>query len=315
MRMRVACYARVSTTSDMQDGSFQMQCEYYRKLIRDRSDWEFVGIYGDFGKSGRFVSGRSELQRLLSDCETGLIDLVLTKSVSRFARNMAECIELVRRLQSCGVAVLFEREKLDTSKMDGELILSLLAAVAAEESNSISRNLKWSRRKHAEQGRPWEKARYGYRSVGMEHRWEIVPGEAQVVRKCFVLAGMGRTYGSIAKSLTLLEEKLGSSRVWNKVPVRNMLQSRVYIGDYLSNKEIVVTDAAGKKRRRRNRGEEEQILIEGHHEPIVGKDLFDAVQELIGAGVLREDRGELDDAKKRLLQEARLIALRENAPV
>ena len=137
-KLRVAAYCRVSTTSDTQDGSFEVQCEYYEKLIRSDPNMEFVGVYGDHGKSGRAMRGRKELNRLIKDCEAGKIDLVLTKSISRFARNMLECVEAIRHLKECSVTVRFEKENLDTETMGGELMLGILAIIAQEESNSIS---------------------------------------------------------------------------------------------------------------------------------------------------------------------------------
>ena len=151
-KLRTAAYCRVSTQSDTQDGSFEVQCEYYEKLIKRDPNMEFVGVYGDHGKSGRSMRGRKELNRLIKDCEIGSVDLVLTKSISRFARNLQECVETIRHLKELGVIVRFEKENLDTETMGGELILSILATIAQEESNSISQNTVWSRRKHIEKG-------------------------------------------------------------------------------------------------------------------------------------------------------------------
>ena len=253
-KLRTAAYCRVSTTSDTQDGSFEVQCEYYEKLIKNDPDMEFVGVYGDHGKSGRAMRGRKELNRLIKDCEAGKIDLVLTKSISRFARNMLECVETIRHLRELGVTVRFEKEKLDTETMGGELMLGILATIAQEESNSISMNLSWSRQKHVEKGQPWDTARYGFVSVGKEHRWEVVEHEAEVVRQAFYIAGMRYTYGEIAEELTRMEKEDGNGRIWNKAPVVNLLRSETYIGNYLSNKECRVVDEFGVVKRVKNKG-------------------------------------------------------------
>ena len=244
-KKRTAAYCRVSTTSDTQDGSFEVQCEYYEKRIKEDPGMELVGVYGDHGKSGRSMRGRKELNRLIKDCEAGKIDLVLTKSISRFARNMLECVETIRHLSELGVVVRFEKEGLDTETMGGELMLGILATIAQEESNSIAQNLRWSRQKHIERGQPWDKPRYGYVSVGSEHKWEVVPHEAEVVRRAFYMAGMCHTYGEIAEELTRMEEKQGTGKVWNKTPVVNLLRSNVYLGEYLSNKECTIIDKDG----------------------------------------------------------------------
>ena len=136
-KIRTCAYCRVSTASDTQDGSFEVQCEYYERLISSDPEMEFVGVYGDHGKSGRKMYNRTELNRMIKDCEDGKIDLILTKSISRFARNMADCVETVRHLKELGVRVLFEKENLDTDTMTGELILGILATIAQEESISL----------------------------------------------------------------------------------------------------------------------------------------------------------------------------------
>jgi DNA invertase Pin-like site-specific DNA recombinase len=218
-KIKTAAYCRVSTNSDTQDGSFEVQCAYYENLIKSDPTMEFVGVYGDHGKSGRAMKGRKELNRLIKDCEDGKIQLVLTKSISRFARNMLECVETIRHLKECGVTVRFEKEGLDTETMGGELMLGILATIAQEESNSISENINWSRRKHIEKGQPWEKARYGYVSVGKEHIWQVVPRETAIVHRAFCMAALCRSTREIAAEMTSMEALSGSGRIWNKVPV------------------------------------------------------------------------------------------------
>ena len=218
-KIRACAYCRVSTASDTQDGSFEVQCEYYERLINSDPEMEFVGVYGDHGKSGRKMYNREELNRMIKDCEDGKIDLILTKSISRFARNMADCVETVRHLKELGVRVLFEKENLDTDTMTGELILGILATIAQEESISLSQNQAWSRMKHLERGETWSPPRYGYTSDGKNHGWVIVPNQAEVVRMAFYMAAMCHTYAEIRDEMNRMEkeegsEKYGQSRLW-----------------------------------------------------------------------------------------------------
>ena len=310
-KIPTAAYCRVSTKRDMQDGSFEVQCAYYEKLISEDPKLELVGIYGDHGKSGRYMKGRSELNRLLKDCEDGKVKLILTKSISRFARNMMECVETIRKLTELGVTVRFEKEGFDTDNMCGELMLGILATIAQEESNSISQNMNWSRRKHVEQGQPWDVPSYGYVSVGKEHRWEVVPYQAKIVRKAFYMAGMCYTYAEIAKELTRMEEEIGEGRVWNKTPVVNLLRRETYLGNYLSNKEIRIVDQDGCVKRVKNKGRADQILIEEHHEALVSKELYDVVQKLLDHVTLGGHRSHYSEEETELMKQAMKLAARE----
>lgn len=309
--IRTAAYCRVSTASDTQDGSFETQCEYYERIINENPNMIFVGVYGDHGKSGRTMRGRKELNRLIKDCEAQKIDLVLTKSISRFARNMLECIQTIRHLKEIGVTVRFEKENLDTDTMGGELMLGILATIAQEESNSISQNMNWSRQRHVEQGQPWDVARYGYISVGKEHKWEVVPDEAEVVRQAFYMAGMCYTYGEIAEELTRMEKENGNDRVWNKTPVVNLLRSVTYIGNYLSNKECRIVDEMGNVKRVKNTGQADQVLIEGHHPSLVSEELYNVVQELLDHVILGGHRRKFSDEEQAIMNRSMAIAARE----
>lgn len=310
-KIRACAYCRVSTASDMQDGSFEVQCGYYEQLIKSDPDMEFVGVYGDHGKSGRKMYNREELNRMIKDCEDGKIDLILTKSISRFARNMAECVETVRRLKELGVQIKFEKENLDTDTMTGELILGILATIAQEESISLSQNQAWSRKKHLERGETWSPPRYGYTSAGKNHRWEIVPQQAEVVRMAFYMAGKCCTYGEIRDEMNRIEREEGSEKVWTKPTVALLLHSENYVGDFLSNKECKIVDTDGKERRVKNKGFVDQILIEGHHPPIVSHELFDAVQELIKYGLLSPCRSVFSAEEKHLMEKANMLAEKE----
>ena len=310
-RIPTAAYCRVSTKRDTQDGSYEVQRAYYEKLISEDPTLELVGIYGDHGKSGRYMRGRAELNRLIKDCEAGKVKLILTKSISRFARNMMECVETIRHLRELGVTIRFEKENIDTDTMGGELMLGILATIAQEESNSIAANMSWSRRKHLEKGQPWNVPRYGYVSVGKEHRWEIVPSEAEVVRKAFYMAGMCYKYPQILAEMNRMEAENGTGRIWKQGPLTNLLRSENYLGDYLANKEVAIIDENGQVKRVKNRGQKEQFLIEEHHDPLVSRELYGVVQELLDHVTLGAHRTKFSEEEDEIMARAMKLAARE----
>ncbi len=310
-KLRTAAYCRVSTTSDTQDGSFEVQCEYFEKLIKENPNMEFVGVYGDHGKSGRSMRGRKGLNRLLKDAKEGKLDLILTKSVSRFARNMSECVIMIRQLKEYGVGVHFDKEGLETESMNGELLLGILATVAQEVSNTISTNVKWSRQKHIERGQPWDKARYGFVSVGPEHIWEVVESEAEVVRQAFYMAGMCHTYSEITEELNRMEEENGTNRKWSNATVVNLLRSEVYIGSYLSGKTCRIVDKDGVGKWVKNTGQAEQILIEGHHKALVSQELYNVVQDLLDHKTLGGHRKNFSAYEQSIMTQAMELAAKE----
>jgi DNA invertase Pin-like site-specific DNA recombinase len=295
---------------DLQDGSFETQRAYYLHYIKAQPDMIFAGVYGDHGKSGRSIKDRPEFQRMLQDCEAGRIDLILTKSISRFARNLPECISTIRRLQALDVAVIFEKEGIHTGDQKSELLLNILATVAQEESNSISQNMRWSRRKRYEIGQPWEVPSYGYVSVGPEHRWIIEESQAGRVQLAFYLAGTGHPYPQIRASLNELEAIEDTGRVWNQTPVHHLLTNLSYIGDFLSNKECTIADKNG-VRRCRNRGYTDQFYIEEHHMPLVSRELFAGVGELIRRHLLFANRSRYSVEEEALLASCRKLAQEE----
>lgn len=144
MMKNVCAYCRVSTNIPHQKGSYESQLEYYENMIRSKADWNFVGIYADYGKSGTKEKGRTDFMRMLEDCEAGEIDIICTKSISRFARNTVECIQVVRKLKEMHIDVYFEKERIHTLPEKSELLLSIYSSVAQAESESISSNQKWS---------------------------------------------------------------------------------------------------------------------------------------------------------------------------
>lgn len=317
-RIPTAAYCRVSTLSDAQDGSFEAQCSYYANLISRNSTMRLVDIYGDHGKSGRTMKERPALQRLINDCEAGKIKLILTKSISRFARNMLECVNTIRHLSSLGVTIRFEKEHFETNTQGGELMLSILATIAQEESNSISKNLRWSRKQHMERGEPWEPARYGYVSVGKNHKWRIVPQEAEVVKAAFYMvymAGMCHKVPDILQVLNRMEAARGSSRIWQRGTLRGLLTSLAYVGDYLSHKKFFIVHKDGSIHKVFNNGYVDQVLIEEHHDAIISRELFNAVQDLMRLRLLSGSRTRFSDEDIYVMQRAQDIATANSAGI
>lgn len=310
-KKKTAAYCRVSTLNDSQDGSFEIQCEYFEKRIKTDPAMEFAGVYGDHGLSGRSVKGRKELNRLIEDCEAGRVERILTKSIGRFARSMGECVEVIRHLSDIGVGIYFEREGLDTLSMNGELILGILATIAEEESNSIARNCIWTRQKYLERGEPFSPARYGYVSVGKNHRWEIVPDEAEVIRKAFFMAGMCYRYKEILSAMNQMEIENGNKRTWNQHSLARVLGSVVYIGDYLSNLYCTVIDENGRRKQVLNKGHVDQILIQEHHPALVSSELFEIVQQLIQHKTLGSGRSNFYYHERETMEKAKRIARKD----
>ena len=242
-KLRVAAYCRVSTDMDAQLESLEAQKSYYENYIGSRADWVLVGIYYDGGITGTKKDKRPNLLRMMEDCETGKIDFILTKSVSRFSRNTADCLELVRRLMELHIPIYFEKENLNTSEMEGEFLLSTLSSLAESESVSISENSKWSIQNRFQDGTyKLCSAPYGYRWDGKN--LVVDPVQAKVVKRIFaeVLAGKGA--GTIAADLN--DDGIPAQRCdhWTSTSILGMLTNERYVGDTLLQKTF--TDALKK---------------------------------------------------------------------
>ena len=199
-KLRVAAYARVSTGSNDQLISLEAQKNHYESLIKSRKDWEFAGIYFDEGISGTKMAKRDGLLSMLSDCKSGKIDYILVKSISRFSRNTVETIETVRKLYDMGVYVLFEKENIDTGKMEGELLLSILSSLAESESRSISSNSTWSIQKRFRNGTyKISYPPYGYENV--DGQMVVIPEQGEVVKWMYQQVLLGNSPSQIAKEL------------------------------------------------------------------------------------------------------------------
>lgn len=271
---RVAAYARVSTESDKQLHSYAAQVSHYQQVITACAGWKFAGIYTDNGISGTSTKKREGFKQMMDAARAGDIDLILTKSISRFARNTVDLLQSVRELKDLGVAVRFERENIDTSTMDGEIMLTLLASFAQAESEANSEAVRWAIRKKYQEGYGHSYYVLGYQTVGKEVL--IVPDEAELVRRLFngYLAGISPE--KIAQKFQdegLTPTKRGM--MVNPNHARTILDNPIYIGTILAQKYIMPTVGGTACL---NQGEQPQYLIENHHEPIIDKETFDAVQ-------------------------------------
>lgn len=280
-KIRTAAYCRVSTEQEEQEGSYEVQMSYYREKISQSSVMELAGLYGDRGKSGLRAS-RPGLQKLLADCEAGKIDLILTKSISRFARSMADCVDLIQRLREWGITVFFEREGLQTDNRRIDLFMNIFAALAQEESNSISQNTIRSHEQYASEGRPYGRVSYGYCRSGAQV-WQTDPGEARRVQTAFCMAAEGCAYAEILAVLNGMEVQEGTGMIWQQRRLRNLLRSVVYLGDYYSHSTVCLTPGHQVV----NRGYRDRYYIEEHHEALVSREMFDRVQRMLSSGALR----------------------------
>ncbi len=273
-RKKVAAYARVSSGKDAQLHSLSAQISYYNSLIGNRGDWELAGIYADAAMTGT-KENRPEFQRLLGDCRAGKIDMVITKSITRLARNTVTLLETARELKALNIDIYFEKENIHTMSTDGELMLTLLASFAQEESRSASENVKWRIRKNFEKGYPTYIDMYGYRF--RDNTLIIVPEEAEVVRQIFsdYLSGMGKT--AIAKKLNRQKITTKSGGLWRGTTVHDMLTNEKYTGNLLLQK-FYRTDYITKKNVR-NRGECPMYYVKDSHEAIIDEATFARVQE------------------------------------
>ena len=266
-RKRVAAYCRVSEQTERLSHSLAAQTSYYSTFIQSNPEWEYAGVYADSFISGTKAGNRPELQRLIADCEAGSVDIILTKSISRFARNLVDLLRIVRRLKALGISVRFEKENIDTLTGDGELMLTILAGFAEEESKSISANVAWAARKRFKEGIPWHKAAFGYRWDKHDETFVVEPGEAMVVRKIYSDYLDGVSVDKIAR-------RVGFSHF----RVAYILQNEVYRGDVLLQKTF---KEGPLDRQHRNRGELPSYYVSESHEAIIEPEVWTAVQDKI----------------------------------
>lgn len=275
-RLRVAAYARVSSDSEDQLNSLSVQVDYYTHLIQENPNWDFAGIYADEGITGTSTKHREQFNRLLDDCRAGLIDRVLVKSASRFARNTADALASVREMKSLGVTVVFEKEGFDTETSNGEMILSMICATAQEESLSISKNLKWGIRKRMQDGTYLNgMSPFGYEK--QESQLIPIEREAEIVRYIYssFLVGVGTV--QIAEELNRRYPK--ENGTWYVSAVRRILMNEKYIGDVHHQKNFTPDDLP--LLCQKNSGQLPQYYVQNHHKALVSRQEFEKVQTLL----------------------------------
>ncbi len=276
--LRVAAYCRVSTLLEQQESSFEAQKSYYTEMISANPNWKMAGIYADDGISGTDMRKRDEFNRLLQDCENGKIDLVLTKSISRFARNTADLLNAVRLLRTKEIAVYFEKEHINTLDDTGEMLVTILASQAQEESRNLSENTRWGIARRFENGTPMvNHNRFMGYTKNEDGELVIVPEEAEVVRLIFRLYLEGMSISGICRHL----ENEGILTVtgrkkWNEGTVNKMLSNEKYMGDALLQKTYTADFLT--KKRLKNNGEVRQYYIKNDHDAIIPQELYYAVQ-------------------------------------
>ena len=277
-KQRVAAYARVSTDSDEQMGSVEAQKDYFEKLILKRPDWEFAGIYADEGISGTSLNRREAFNRMVADALDGKIDLIITKSLSRFARNTVDTLNTIRKLKITGVGVYFEKEDINTLDNKGEFLITLMSSLAEEESRSISENVKWGQRKRFADGKyslPYKQF-LGYKK-GANGAPELVEEEAKIIRLIYRLFLQGYATAAIANILTNAGIPTPAKcSVWQRCTIVSILSNEKYYGAALMQKTYCIDFRS--KLMVPNRGELPMYYVENGHEPIVTKAVFDEVQ-------------------------------------
>ena len=278
-RQRVAAYCRVSTDSEEQLNSYAAQKTYYTQKIEENPDWEMAGVFADEGLSGTSMKKRREFNRMIAACKRGSIDMILTKSLSRFARNTVDCLNIVRVLKANGIGVIFEKENINTLTESSEFLITLFSGFAQAESESLSKNVIWGKQKSAESGNVTfqYKKLLGYRK-GPDGRPEIVPEEAETVRRIYRRYLEGASLGDIKKELEADGVPTAEGvEGWSYQVIHNILTNEKYFGDALLFKTHV-TDPISKKVVK-NTGDWPMVYIEQNHEGIIPKVVFLRVKE------------------------------------
>ena len=276
---RVAAYCRVSTDSEEQLTSYQNQMRVYTEMIAANKEWEFAGLYADEGISGTRADKRPEFQRMIRDCQNGKIDYIITKSVSRFARNTVECLEYVRSLKAQGIGIFFEEQNIDTLKNESELYLVIYAGFAQSESESISKHITWTYRKKFEEGKVsfQYKNFLGYRK-GADSQPEVVPEEAAIVERIYEMFLAGQPVKVIAQTLQAEKiEILGKNLSFSKNMIMNILRNEKYCGDCILQKTVTIDCIS--KTRKVNQGEAPMYIVENNHPAIISREVFNRAQE------------------------------------
>lgn len=274
----MAAYCRVSTDQEEQLTSYHAQISYYTEKIRSNPEWTLAGVFADEGITGTQAKKRPEFMRLMELCEQGKIDLILTKSISRFSRNILDCVGYIRKLKALNIPIIFEKENINTMDAASEMLITMLGSFAQAESESISKNVKWGKRKAFQDG----KATFNYNSFlgyrkGADGKPEIVPEEAEVVRRIFRMYLAGYSYVGIKRALDSdgIPTVQGKNE-WSAGTIARMLKNEKYVGDVLLQKTYVADCI--EHRVEKNNGELPQYYVTGHHPAIIDRDTWGRVQ-------------------------------------
>ena len=276
---RVAAYCRVSTGSEEQLTSYKTQMKVYSEMIAENTEWEFAGMYADEGISGTRADKRPQFTKMINDCLDGKIDLIITKSVSRFARNTVECLEYVRLLKARNIGIIFEEQNINTLKTDSELYLVIYAGFAQSESESMSKNITWAFRKNFENGKTgFVYSKFlGYKR-GDDGQPVIVPEEAEVVKEIYNMFISGKTHRQISDEMKKRNYVFENKNFQFSVgQISNMLRNEKYTGDLVLQKTVTVDCIT--KTRKRNEGEAPMYLVQNNHPAIISRETFAKAQE------------------------------------
>jgi len=278
VKRRVAAYCRVSTDDEEQLTSYEAQVDHFTKLIHENDEWEFAGIYADRDRSGTTTKGRDNFNRMIADALSGKIDLIITKSISRFARNTVDSLTMVRLLKEKGVEIYFVKENIYTMDSKGELLITIMSSLAQEESRSISENVTWGARKRMADGKvslPYKQF-LGYEKGG-DGLPQIVESEAEIIRCIYRLFLYGKPPAAIAAYLTHESIPTPAGKpIWRHTTVESILTNEKYKGDARLQKSYTVDFLTKKKKI--NEGEVPQYYVENSHPAIIEPEIFDLVQ-------------------------------------
>lgn len=275
--VKVAAYARVSSDKDSMLHSLSSQVSYFSKMIQEHDGWQYVGVYSDEGMTGTKRT-RKGFEELISDAKKGKIDVILTKSLSRFARNTVDCLKTIRELKAINVDIYFEEQNIHTLSSNGEFLISLLAGFAQEESRACSENTLWRVRKNFSEGKPYGGTGcLGYKLT--KDKFSIIPEEAEIVKKIFELYLNGNGMMKIAHILNDENVKPIHSELWSTGTIRGILINPIYKGNLVLQKTY--TENHLTKKTKVNNGEKTMYVVENNHEQIIDTTTFDNVQELM----------------------------------
>jgi len=277
-KLRVAAYCRVSTEQEEQQNSFENQVDYYTKYINSRPEYIMVDIYADEGISGTNTKKRDDFNRMIADAQAGKIDYIITKSISRFARNTADSLNYLRLLKGLGINVFFEKENINSMDATGELLITILSSLAQEESRNISENCKWGIRTNFQKGKVHLNTTY-FLGFDKDEDGNLIinQSEAEIVRRIFDSFLEGMTFSQIG--CMLRDEGIKSARgttSWAPGTIKEMLMNEKYKGDIIMQKTYTADFLT--KKAKKNTGELPQYFMENHHQGIVSKEIWDATQ-------------------------------------